>query len=161
DYFTDDHTFGTNMRWSANTPGVIRLQINSNGDVTATCSEEGWTGTEIVSIKATDEHGLTTSYPLSYTITDETSVDSISVNYIRVFPNPASDMFTVSFETTSSDEYSIQLLSPNGSILFNEKTSVFGVYSQRFNAHKLAKGIYTIIISNTSEIIYSKQIIIY
>ncbi|MDA3881917.1 MAG: Ig-like domain-containing protein [Bacteroidales bacterium] len=151
DYFTDDNTSANNIRWSANTPGVISLQINSNGDVTATCTQEGWLGSETITIRAKDEHGLITSYPVIYTISDGTAIHSVSLQTIRVYPNPSTGIFTLAFETVSEGNYTIQLISPEGKTVFAEKSFVLGSYSHRFTNNSLAKGIYTIRIQHKKQ----------
>ena len=159
DYFSDDNTSPANIRWSANASGAISLQISSSGIATAFINDNSWKGTEIITITATDEYDLSTSYPVEYVITDENTISNVSIHECTVFPNPSTGIFTVSFSNLETAQYTIELFSPQGACIFTNSENIDTHFSQTYDVSNFAKGVYTLIIRNKTES-FTKHILI-
>lgn len=159
DYFSDDNTRPENLRWSADASGTISLQISSSGIATAFITDNSWKGTEIITITAIDEYGLSTSYPVEYVITDKISISSISAGECTVYPNPSTGIFTVSLSNIEQAEYTIELFSPHGTCVFTSTQKIDAQFSHTFDVRHLAKGVYNLVVRSNQKT-FTKQIVI-
>jgi hypothetical protein len=95
-----------------------------------------------------DNLAFSTTTALNETTTSATSG-------LSVFPNPANSNFSISFNTTSNEQYQLQLLDLSGRVVKELGSgNMNGTFTRSFSAEGLEKGIYFIKLNsnNTSEV---------
>jgi endonuclease I len=65
-------------------------------------------------------------------------------NMLEVYPNPAKDVFSVSFSTAAKEEVTIRITDISGRTVHEKKMTSIGSSKTEINASRLAKGIYTV-----------------
>lgn len=72
------------------------------------------------------------------------------VNALKVYPNPANDQFTISFNSMQNEDFGIALYSITGQKVYAEDLSQFvGAYSRDINTTQFAKGVYVLRINSS------------
>ncbi|MES2138285.1 MAG: zinc-dependent metalloprotease family protein [Bacteroidota bacterium] len=71
------------------------------------------------------------------------------MNDMTIYPNPTSENFTVSFNTSTKSTYTIEVRNVLGQILFKDAVNDFsGTYLKQFNVAEYGKGIYLVVFKN-------------
>lgn len=81
-----------------------------------------------------------------------TGINTSDINNmsLSIFPNPNDGHFTLNFDVTNKDNYTIILKNILGQIVFKDiLTNFSGIYSTQIDISRFGKGIYTISISNS------------
>lgn len=151
DYFIDDNTLPQNMLWAADAGGNIQLEITSGGIATAIITNPAWTGSETITIIATDEHGLSSSYDVIFTVRGGTYTSALTGTIVQAYPNPSFGLFTVRIAHQTPDAVIITLISQNGEIVYKNSTHIVSEDQYTIDAGSFAKGVYTLTISNSKE----------
>ena len=67
--------------------------------------------------------------------------------FVNIFPNPASNQFTLAIQNEFQEEAIFQLINNSGKIVLEQKISIQkGLYQQKIDCNKYADGIYNIVI---------------
>jgi len=88
--------------------------------------------------------------------------NSITVSQISISPNPVSDIMTINYLLSKSENLSIELIDINGSVikqLLNQKAEA-GFNNHTINLQDVAKGVYFIKMASNSQKIAQKLVII-
>ena len=90
-----------------------------------------------------------------------TNVGDIATNnFLGIFPNPNSGMFTAKFQTTNTDNYVVKITNTLGQIVYQESLNNFsGTYSKQLDIATYGKGIYMFSITNSKNQDMKKVII--
>jgi hypothetical protein len=81
------------------------------------------------------------------------------VNTISVYPNPGNGIFTASFESLATDSYTVKITNTLGQTVYEEALNNFnGAYSKELNISSFGKGIYTLSISDSKNVVAKKVI---
>lgn len=98
-------------------------------------------------LKVTDSHGCSASDTI--VILWPVSVNSQILNTeISIYPNPASNWFTVKIDSKKPISHFIELVSPVGQSVWQIKTDLGMEWERTFNTTNLTNGIYLLRISN-------------
>ncbi len=81
-----------------------------------------------------------------------------SGSILNVFPNPATEQVTVSFEQTT-ERVEIELIDATGRVLINQESTVIGTNMVNFPVNNLSAGFYTVRLTNASGITTEKLMI--
>ena len=81
-----------------------------------------------------------------------------SGSILNVFPNPATEQVTVSFEQTT-ERVVIELIDATGRVLINQESTVIGTNMVNFPVNNLSAGFYTVRLTNASGITTEKLMI--
>ena len=69
--------------------------------------------------------------------------ENYGFNNLSVFPNPASETLTITFDTDNSEVISLRLISVTGELVYTEQaTGITGTYAKSIDLSEMAKGIY-------------------
>jgi hypothetical protein len=111
---------------------------------------------DIVWTKTTGSNGIA-MYDSFYDRSDAALDQNTFVENAKVFPNPATDIFKVEFLSNGDSAYTVQLINMSGKvILTTQKESVNAVQQIELNVASVAKGMYTVKLSNEKEIFTTK-----
>ena len=81
-------------------------------------------------------------------------------NSLSVFPNPSNGAFTVSFNATNSDNYTVKISNTLGRIVYTEALNNFsGAYSKQMDIASFGKGMYMLSISDSKNNAVRKAIV--
>ncbi|MES2589574.1 MAG: T9SS type A sorting domain-containing protein [Bacteroidota bacterium] len=78
----------------------------------------------------------------------------------QIFPNPATDKVTISFESKEESTFRFELYSLDGKVIFNENQKFIGFVNKEINLSSFEKGNYLLKISSGDKGIFTKQITI-
>ena len=88
------------------------------------------------------------------------SVVEIGLTNFKIFPNPSSDLFNISFSSNEVQDLRVRVLnSISEEVLIIELNQFYGVYSKQINLTNNAKGIYFLEIENNNGVINKKLIL--
>lgn len=84
---------------------------------------------------------------------------NLSLDYLKVGPNPSNGMFSFSFELASQGRTDIRVLDTNGNLVYEEELGDFsGRYDKEFDISNFAKGIYYLQINQEGKA-FTKKIV--
>ncbi|MCE3279102.1 MAG: hypothetical protein K0S44_1293, partial [Bacteroidetes bacterium] len=124
-----------------------------------------------------DPTGLSGMYLITYTVTDANSCsnsDTASImvdlcsgitsikgsSTVKVYPNPANGMVTVSIEGSNSEQITISIVDIQGKQIFNEiNKNVTSEFNKQINIEGLAKGAYYIKVTSDNKTEIHKLIV--
>ncbi len=120
--------------------------------------EEG-TGSSTISVKA-DDGMLDVTENLTFTVTETTTVEELSITDVNLYPNPTSGSLTISFGSISvEDNIIVEVIAPIGQNVYNEVFS--GNKSKlELDLSMLNNGIYYLRITKDETSVITKQFII-
>jgi hypothetical protein len=80
-------------------------------------------------------------------------VNNVTVdNSFSVFPNPASGIFTATFQAAGSANYTVKITNTLGQVVYKEELNNFsGTYSKQMDISSYGKGVYILSISNAKD----------
>ena len=84
--------------------------------------------------------------------------ETLSENAMKIFPNPVSNSFSLTFNSDLQGISECRILNVIGETIYNETNETTGVLQKDINASSFAKGIYFIEIVNGRSIYRSKFI---
>ena len=173
---TEGAAYGDDWQMSSNYP-IVRLTSN---DTVYYCTTYNWNSTGVMRGAAAD----TTQFVIPATVPGGTyslqvvangnASDPVSINVcptegirnlavahsINVFPNPASGLVTLEFNSKSSGAYNIKLVNIYGqAVRSKDAVSVTGDNTYQFPLHGIPTGIYTIIIRNGDGVYTTKLVV--
>ncbi len=121
--------------------------------------EEG-TGSSTISVTA-DDGMLDTTESFTFTVTETTDIEEISIADINLYPNPTSGSLTIGFgDISGTDDIIVEVITPNGQNVYREVFS--GNRSElELDLAMLNSGIYYLRITKDSATVITKQFIIY
>jgi hypothetical protein len=150
------------FRYECNYPGIIALEPYMTNTTTTSCFAsvpESWDcdgqgncfdpGTGNGQYSSINDCNLECQ---------STSLEDIN-NSIFIYPNPTNSIFTIEFESLSSDEIKIGIYNALGQEILNREISSFsGEFKEKINLEDYSEGVYIVnIISNTGKL-YTKRI---
>ncbi len=87
-------------------------------------------------------------------------INTLSVENLRLFPNPNNGIFNLNFNLNGEDEVTIRVFSDNGQVIYQDNLGEFsGEYLEQINISNNAKGIYFLQVRQ-GENVLSKKIIL-
>jgi hypothetical protein len=151
-----NHNFGDGYRPNDN--------INTNGScsalITGSCSNSQWnntspSGTYIKQKIINPNNSWIACTSLI------TGIETFGgVNVIDVFPNPATSLFTISFQLSKLSDVTSIIRDLNGKIIYSENDkSIIGQYKKVIDMSRQSKGIYFIEIVNENKRSYKKIVL--
>ena len=158
-FIIDDNTPATKILWSANTSAHISMTIDSKGIAKISAIDAQWTGTETVTIYATDEQGLMSNVDIVVTVKTNVFVEDISNNEIVVYPNPSNGIFSLVIDVPNVIGSTLSIYNELGEKMYSEKLGLTSKKEKQFDFSEFAKGIYFIEVSDTNTIVRSSIII--
>ena len=95
------------------------------------------------------------------TIDDATGInDNISEGSLDIYPIPAQEQISISFETKNAESAVINLVNVEGQVIYSEKaTDINGKFSTKINAEKISNGIYFLQIKSNKQLITRKIVV--
>ncbi len=88
--------------------------------------------------------------------------ENITDNSFNIFPNPNNGRFTLSFNIPEEDNYTVELSSVIGQVIYSEKLNKFsGDYAKNIDASGFGKGIYSLRLTNSQNKSEIKKVIVY
>ena len=148
-YFKDDKT--TTLAWQVDAGGnKISISVNSVGEATISIVDKQWTGSQIVTVYAVDEEGEKADAQFTLTVEPEgviIAVSDVAVHAMKVYPNPTTGLFTLSFETNTEEDCSIAIYSESGRLVYKSKELVSGMFNKEIDLSGNVKGMYYVVIS--------------
>ncbi len=121
------------------------------------------TGSDTITIIATNTGGLTDSTRIVFVLEEDTSnlVEQLhGVSRVKIYPNPVTDKITIEYETVETGDIYFRLITADGRIVdkkpFYQST---GKISTTFVVSHLSKGIYYLQINNNKRVI-TKAVVI-
>ena len=148
-YFNDDKT--SKLSWSVDAGGdKISISVNSDGVATISIADPQWTGSQIVTVYAIDEAGDKT--PAQFTLTVDSkgtiiAVSDIAIQAMKVYPNPTTGVFTLSFESAKDENCVIAIYSESGRLVYKSTEMVSGAFAKEFDLTGNVKGLYYVVVS--------------
>jgi len=139
------HTLSPNTHFmmsglTHNTTYDWQIQTNCNASGTA---NSGYSATQT----------FTTLARLADGETDGTST-------FNVYPNPASDMATITFNSDKEENYNLRLIDMTGRVVMNEDhTAVIGDNQYQMNLSELSKGIYMVVLQTSNGTLQKKIVV--
>lgn len=85
----------------------------------------------------------------------------LNSNSVSLFPNPANNQFSISFNAKMDESFDFAIYSMNGNLIkdLGTRNSVSGFVNQTFTINDISSGIYLINISSKTEHLYKKLIV--
>lgn len=80
-------------------------------------------------------------------------------NNLRVFPNPASETLTVTFETEQNQVIDLRLISVTGDVVYEDHKDNSNIYVNAIDLSELARGVYFLNISSENGIANKKIVV--
>lgn len=148
-FIIDDNTPANKILWSANTSKHISMTIDSKGIAKISATDAQWTGTETVSIYATDEQGLTSNIDVLVTVKTNVFVEDISDNNISVYPNPSNGIFLLKIDVPQMTESTISIYNELGEKVYSQTIGLHSKMEKQFDFSERAKGIYFVEVTDT------------
>lgn len=99
-------------------------------------------------IFVTDANGCTMNSSVVVGTSVGTFFTTSELTGMNVFPNPSSDLITISSNFYSMTQFNLSLLDINGKVLRSEEVNANGKWMHEMNVSELSNGIYMIRISN-------------
>lgn len=94
------------------------------------------------------------------TMDDQVIEDAVAVADMIVYPNPATDMVNVAFNTTQTEKTSIRIFDMVGRTVHTEDfTAESGLNKVNINLHDVVKGIYFVELTNSNNKIVKKLVL--
>ena len=154
-------------------PTVIQNWLNQNGGAIANdlCGSVAWThnfttisdtcgpvGTYSVTFTASDECGNTSATNALLTITDSltTGISELGEFDFRIYPNPASDLITITFDQPGVVQINLALIDAFGRVIWSDVNSTKEIF---IPTHGYPKGIYFLQVK-TAKGKYSRSLLI-
>ncbi len=128
--FQPEATTNKAVKYSVDNPSVAT--IDANGLLTTV-------GTGVVRVVAETMEGTKLTTQLVITVTISTSINNLNVANFNIFPNPASNVFTISSGTNQVNE--INIADSQGRIVYSNKEQFTGQKTMNIG---LEKGIYLV-----------------
>ena len=147
-YFSDDNT--SNLRWQIDAGGDnISILTNSSGLATISIVNPNWTGSQIITVYAIDEAGDRASAQFVLTVNSQggVAIADVAVQTMKVYPNPTTGLFTLSFETNTEEMCSIAIYSESGRLVYKSNESVAGTVTKKIDLTGNVKGIYYVVVT--------------
>jgi hypothetical protein len=89
-----------------------------------------------------------------------TSISDIGISDLKVYPNPARDVFNIVFSSNNIQNLDVRVINVVGEVITSEELQQFvGDYTNQINLEKNAKGIYFLEIETEEGIINKKLIL--
>ena len=151
-YIVDDKTL--NLRWSVDAGGNnISIETNSSGVATISVVDPQWSGSQIITVYAKDEEGGEISAQFVVTVNNShgVAISDVAVQTMKVYPNPTSGLFTLSFETNTEEFCTIAIYSESGRLVYKSNESVEGAFTKEFDLTGNVKGMYYIVVTLNGE----------
>jgi len=112
-YISDDNSINSDIKWSIEGNKYVHA-VFANGKAEVALYDEHWTGSETVTLVATDENGAELRIPVTFTVPKTTTVCSIQTFSVSISPVPVADACTVSFSSVPESPVTITVLSADG-----------------------------------------------
>jgi hypothetical protein len=88
------------------------------------------------------------------------SVEEIGLTNFKIFPNPSSDLFNISFSSNRAQDLRVRVLNSNSEeVMIIELNQYKGEYTKQINLTNNAKGIYFLEIKTNDGVINKKLIL--
>ncbi|MBW8050116.1 MAG: T9SS type A sorting domain-containing protein [Cytophagales bacterium] len=121
------------------------------------------TGTHTITYTYTDGNNCTDSISQNVTVNNCLGINdqsSINNDQLKVYPNPNTGEFTVTFKITEKQHINLKVFNIKGQVIYEENISGFtGKYQNKIDISGYAKGIYSLQLSTNNGII-NKNIIL-
>ncbi|MBP5583155.1 MAG: Ig-like domain-containing protein, partial [Bacteroidales bacterium] len=148
-YFSDDNTL--NLRWQIDAGGDnISIVTNSSGLATISIVNPNWTGSQIITVYAIDEAGDRTHAQFVLTVNSQgggVAISNVDIQTMKVYPNPTSGLFTLSFESAKDENCVIAIYSESGRLVYKSTEMVSGAFAKDFDLTGNVKGLYYVVVS--------------
>ena len=93
-------------------------------------------------------------------VCNNVSIEEVDLINFKIFPNPSSDVFSISFTSETTLDLRVRILNLIGEELVNENLEQFiGEYSKQINLSDNVKGIYFLELETREGIINKKLIL--
>ncbi len=150
DYFIDDKTI--NLKWAIDAGGSnLLISVTSAGIANISVVDPKWSGSQIVTIYATDEDGAKTSAQFVLTVNGSTeppvdpqAVDAVVVKTMTLYPNPTNGPITISFETISEEVVTIEVHTYQGKKVYAESVVANGEFEKTIDLSDFVNGVYIV-----------------
>jgi uncharacterized protein YjdB len=143
----------TNVSWASNVESVAK--VSETGIVTALAPGEA-------TITVTTEDGGFTASAVITVVDRKTSVETILLNSLNIYPNPVTDgqIFISTSKFTGEQNLNIQLISLDGRVVMDNNFSVIEgqIVSIRLNIN-IENGLYLLRVSGSDYVITSRVMI--
>jgi len=109
-------------------------------------------GTHTLTVKVTNENGVTTSSPVTFIIDKPNAINLVdSDSFGKVYPNPVSDIVNIEFSSKQSN-VSLQLFDVIGNIVLEKQfDSISQNQIEKLNSSSLTPGIYYMLVSSNGK----------
>lgn len=109
-------------------------------------------GTHSLTVKVTNENGITTSNPVSFTIAPAVGSNLVdSDSFGKVYPNPVSDIVNIEF-SSKQNNVTVQLFDVIGNIVLEKHfDSISQNQIEKLNSSSLTPGIYYMLVSGNGK----------
>jgi hypothetical protein len=149
----------TTYQWTAPAGSII-----ASGQGTTSVTVTFGTSSGTLSVRAGNACGYGNPKNKSITVNctqrPELSTDA-EAQHATLYPNPATENVTVTFNTSQASQYTIRLIDMTGRIIFSEKgKSAEGINQLEFAVADYAKGVYCFILENNDERIMTERLIV-
>ncbi len=164
----DNTNFGAASPFMQRSNSGVGYPYIQSGKVTIT---NGWTGSATSSsayyyfydwnIVVPPTVCVSERVPVQAIIIIPTGVNNISAdNHFHVYPNPAGENVTVSFDLADATTSKVEFIDAVGRVVSSDVIeNTGGNYSREFSVSKFAKGLYTIHVSSKDKTSYQKLVI--
>jgi len=115
----------------------------------------GTIGSYTVTYSYTDGNGCSNSANGTITVENCTSISEYSGNVMSVFPNPSSDMITISFDQADAATAHVALFDLSGRMVSNEILTLDGA-QVTLPVQQLPAGVYTLKVTMGSDVFFTK-----
>ena len=103
----------------------------------------------------TDGNGCSNTATGTITVENCTSISEYSGNVMSVFPNPSSDMITISFDQADAATANVTLFDLSGRMVSNEVLTLDGA-QVILSVNQLPAGVYTLKVTMGSDVFFTK-----
>lgn len=143
-------TAGVTYQWYYNSVAVSGATSQSY-----TVAQNG-----IYSVCITDANGCSAcSAPYNMT-TIGVAESFFSNGSINVFPNPNNGYFLLEINSSSDDEYTIEIMNAFGQIVHSEEWAEFyGMYVKQIDIREFGTGVYSLVVKNQRNIVVNKLVV--
>jgi hypothetical protein len=113
------------------------------------------TGSFTITYTYTDGNSCSNSATGDITVENCTSISEYSSNEMVVYPNPASDVITISFGKVDASQVEITLFDLSGRLVSNEVLNLNGS-SVEVSVNQLPAGVYTLKVKAGTDVFFTK-----
>jgi len=122
-----------------------------NGNPIAGATQQSYLATQVgmYQVEAYNSQGCSSGISTAMLVD---AIPEVNISAFSIYPNPNEGVFTVSFSGESNTDYTIEIISANGSVVETERTrSPAGNYKKDFDLSSYGSGVYLLRVTHNNQ----------